>query len=324
MKLCPHQLVFVIMLLFIEVSFGQGYHPLDEVIHVSNNHETMPVKVHGNMNAKTLLLVVHGGPGSSVDDYRSFNGKTGLQLIEEKTLVAYWQQRGAGDAKGVDDKKYYTIDQYVSDLDHVVDEMHEVFPHKKIVLLGHSWGGMLSSSYLSSPEHRAKISAWIDAAGVTDGTKLLEYAFDDVDAVVKEHLIQEENLDFWKDVAKQKTPQNSSLLAYYILDKMPDAHRYVNIEKMHWSERAIASNNSLIPEVLLTNNNQNMEELDFPILLIWGKYDYCVSKKLREDLIEHLDAEQITSVELPHSGHYMMMNEPELFSKKVGEFLDKI
>ena len=106
---------------------------------VENNHETMPVWVHGKSDAGCILIAVHGGPGSDVLDFRTYQSGTGFKKIEEDYLVAYWQQRSAGQSYGSDDTTHFTIAQYVQDLDKVVDEIKARYPNKKIALLGHSW-----------------------------------------------------------------------------------------------------------------------------------------------------------------------------------------
>lgn len=301
MSLTRINLIFLHFLLFTSLnSWGESWNHqhIDEKIHVTNNHETMPVYLHGDLASDYLILVVHGGPGSDVKEYREYyNGKSGLQLLEGKYIVAYWQQRGAGESKGIDDTKYYSINQYVSDLDHVIDTMKSIYPHKKIVLFGHSWGGTLTSSYLLSEEHRKKIDAWIDAAGVSDGTHLFEYAYNDLTSAAKRYIDANQNAEYWNHLLKMVNVQNALILSYSAMANIQDAANYVDIQKLKMTKRGIKTNQSLFPEIVQTNNNPSLKNFTKPVLLIWGKYDYCVSKKIKSDLKNYLSATKVTDVE---------------------------
>ncbi|WP_316634314.1 hypothetical protein [uncultured Flavobacterium sp.] len=63
---------------------------------VNNAEESMPVWVNGNKDSKCIILAVHGGPGSDVLDFKTYQEGIAFKKIEEKCLVAYWQQRASG------------------------------------------------------------------------------------------------------------------------------------------------------------------------------------------------------------------------------------
>ncbi|MFZ1495686.1 MAG: alpha/beta fold hydrolase, partial [Saprospiraceae bacterium] len=161
---------------------------------VINKSETMPVWLYGNYNSNYIILAVHGGPGSDVLDFRNYKGGLGFKQIEQTHLVAYWQQRASGQSTGPSDTTYYNITQYVEDCDKVVDQLRARFPNKKIVLFGHSWGGMLTSSYLKDANRRAKVVAWIDAAGAHNGTTLFQSSIDDINAEADKRILANERV----------------------------------------------------------------------------------------------------------------------------------
>ncbi len=92
-----------------------------------------------------VIIVLHGGPGS---DYRSLLPllePVDGQRLEDEHFVVIWDQRGSGlsmrhDAGEID------LATYDADLDWLVDHFSSGRP---VVLLGHSWGGMYASRYIS-------------------------------------------------------------------------------------------------------------------------------------------------------------------------------
>lgn len=295
---------------------------------VENNHETMPVWVHGKSDAGCILIAVHGGPGSDVLDFRTYQSGTGFKKIEEDYLVAYWQQRSAGQSYGSDDTTHFTIAQYVQDLDKVVDEIKARYPNKKIALLGHSWGGMLTSSYLKEDTRRAKINGWIDAAGATDGTSFIQTTVSDLNEEADYRISINENVAYWQDIKAQilADSSNANRLAYKVVEKISQVPIKVNAsgEEFILTLRAINSNLTLFDQILVTDNSATLANFNKPVLILWGKYDFAVSKQIRDKAIQNLTNAQITNILFSASGHYMMFHEPDLFASSVKTFLGSL
>lgn len=85
------------------------------------------------------IIIVHGGPGLD---------QTYLlpQMMElgKKHQVVFYDQRGSGKSLPTDlDIKFVNMNQFVQDIEHI----RQTLGYKKIILVGHSWGGMLAMSY---------------------------------------------------------------------------------------------------------------------------------------------------------------------------------
>jgi proline iminopeptidase len=95
---------------------------------------------------------LHGGPGG---DYRGLlrlrDPVNGVRL-EDHRLLVYWDQRGCGLSKRHRESEI-TLDVYERDLTWIIDHFS---PGRPVVLVGHSWGGMYATRYIS--RHPEKIA----------------------------------------------------------------------------------------------------------------------------------------------------------------------
>lgn len=92
-----------------------------------------------------VLVVVHGGPGGSLESVRPDFGR----LAKGRTVI-YYDQRGNGRSDLIDDDERVGITYQVADLEAV----RRHFKLKKMALLGNSWGGFLISAYAAAHPDR--------------------------------------------------------------------------------------------------------------------------------------------------------------------------
>lgn len=107
------------------------------------------IKLHsetfGNPS-NTMVVVVHGGPGG---DYRYLlNCK---ELANSGYYVVFYDQRGSGLSQRLPDNFYSdsgleAISDLYDELKGVI-EYYKTSPSQKVILLGHSWGGILVSGF---------------------------------------------------------------------------------------------------------------------------------------------------------------------------------
>lgn len=101
---------------------------------------------------KHVLLYVHGGPGFSESNF----GYLVDQQLCNRYPIVYWDQRGAGKTVLKNKKEHLpkSIDQMIQDLLEVVLYLKQEYRIDKVVLIGHSWGSILSTLFvLKYPEH---------------------------------------------------------------------------------------------------------------------------------------------------------------------------
>ena len=81
------------------------------------------------------VILLHGGPGASEAAlFRHFNSE-----LENEFLMVYWEQRGTGRSyRSSIPPESMTIDQFVRDLDEVVELVRNRYDKHRVVLLNHS------------------------------------------------------------------------------------------------------------------------------------------------------------------------------------------
>lgn len=99
----------------------------------------------------TPIIFLHGGPG--VADMAGDAAYFG-QLARGGYDVYVYDQVGTGRSSRLDDPRQYSIARNVADL----EEIRQQVGAERVVLIGHSWGGMIAAGYLAEHgDHVAKV-----------------------------------------------------------------------------------------------------------------------------------------------------------------------
>jgi pimeloyl-ACP methyl ester carboxylesterase len=139
---------FAIVVAMGTVGAGPVGSPDSSVLDVGDTE--LHLDVRGRGDAGTVLLFLHGGPGTAAGllTFAAYPGP----ILERQHLVAYLHQRGVLRSPSVPDSAL-TIAAHIADVDHVVSHLRQRFPGRRVVLIGHSWGGLLAILYLESRPH---------------------------------------------------------------------------------------------------------------------------------------------------------------------------
>ena len=132
------------------------------------------VMIRGESLANPPLILLHGGPGfTEMRLFRQFNAS-----LEKSFTVVNWDQRGAG--KSFDrkiPKSSMTTEQFIADLDELVDAVCKRLRQDKVTIFGHSWGSALGVLYAARfPE---KVAAYVGSGQIGNwpAGELSSYAF---------------------------------------------------------------------------------------------------------------------------------------------------
>ena len=107
----------------------------------NSNGVDLYVRVVGDPSADDVLIAIHGGPGMTHDYLLGLE-----QLAGPDLAVVTYDQRGVGlSASPPVDPTNYTLAKYAADLEAV----RAALGAEKVILFGHSWGGIVAQRYAS-------------------------------------------------------------------------------------------------------------------------------------------------------------------------------
>ena len=159
-------------------------HGVDEELYLPLNGQEQYVLMTGQDVSNPVILYLHGGP-SSPDSTVTYSF---ADTFTDRYTFVCWDQRGCGRtyfrnlAKDPDNSTA-TFGQALADVDALVDYLRERFGRDKVVIMGHSYGTILGSSYVQA--HPEKVSAYISVAQVVSLEKSDLYSYQDALAKAK-------------------------------------------------------------------------------------------------------------------------------------------
>lgn len=318
-------------------SFFEGNH-----FFVKNAGAEMPVYVKGNIDSRTFIIFLHGGPGGNAT-LPSFMPVS--KELEKDYAFAYWDQRGSGLSMGNPDPNTFTVEQFVDDLDLVIETIKLRYNNPRIVFYGISWGGALGSAYLSTSNFQEKVTGFIC---MDSGHNLIEGLPKSV-VFVKDYAQQQIDkgldVEYWTD-ARDWCATNPDMTvkenyfkydAYlsntnaYRLDPnqevqgpevgaMGTMHSYLSL--------AIFFNGQYLAKrfnILKLNLSKDMERIKIPSIVIWGRHDGVNTLEMGFDAYNSIGGPGFTEkqmVILENSAHEGYIEEQDLFIETFRDFVN--
>ena len=179
LNLLQNILAFIVLSGFLWLLLGckkdetQSSQSYQELFWITNKGSQMPVLMTGNKESSSIVLFIHGGPGSSSIDVAGIYQGSPVNLTDN-FLMASWDQRYAGYSINPDPIDWSTVnvDQYAEDCARVTDLLKSRFPGKKIILVGHSWGGAVLMKFITNAAYQGNYDGWVLADGMVNGHDL--------------------------------------------------------------------------------------------------------------------------------------------------------
>lgn len=289
------------------------------------------VVVRGEHIANPPLILLHGGPGMSETAlFRYYNTP-----LEERFTVVYWDQRGAGKSfSRTIPRSSMTVEQFLSDLDELVDIVCARVEQKRVVLYGHSWGSVLGTLYAA--RHPEKVAVYVGSGQVGDGLAGEEasyaFALSEAQRRGKRRLVEK--------LRAIGPPPHSGEQVFgqrTVLAKLDGTMRPKALWRMYWPiiaapESSILdlpdfmrgfrfSLDALWPEAFGLNLIELVPELQMPAFFFLGRNDHWVPAEASIAYIQTLNAPSKRLVWFEHSGHEPFVDEPAKFNALMAELV---
>lgn len=330
---------------------------IDIEFFIAAENTNLYTRIIGNPN-KPIIIALHGGPGAFSLEHEFFRN-----VLEKDYLLVYFDQRGSGKSDEFRERSMLTTQQFVKDLDVVVDVIKNKYPNQKINLLGTSWGATYGLLYLI--KHQDKINSFISNSGVADiqhsslalikhekelATKLILDTNDTIKKNrFKEILTQLDVIEksgftnFFADMntIRYEIPADLGFDVYWARPELKskieailnDPEFYARVKYTPALFEQSMTRFEYINEVFHSqeayNNLNILSELALiktPTLIIQGEYDYAIgieSSRMTYNALVNVPKKDKKLIYVKNASHNVPTEAPEVLYKAFKQFLKK-
>ena len=289
------------------------------------------VMIRGESVSNPPLILLHGGPGfTEMRLFRHFNAP-----LEKHFTVVNWDQRGAG--KSFDRKirkSSMTVEQFITDLDELVDTVRKRLGAQKVTIFGHSWGSALGVLYAARfPD---KVAAYAGSGQIGDwpAGELSSYTF------VLAELNRRNNRKAVEELRAIGAPPHTAEKLWVqrtwldhvaghpggmstwefgrILLGGPESSIF-DLPNLQRGFRF--SLDAMWTEVSALNLNQAAHSLRMPVFFLLGRRDHQVPADSSAAYFNLLTAPSKTLIWFEESGHEPFVDEPVKFNAAMAELV---
>lgn len=269
------------------------------------------VKIHYKCFGKgEPLLIINGGPGL---DCAGFIPLAKMLATNYRTII--YDQRGTGQSSiPKPDKTTVTLDLMNDDIEAIRKDLNL----KSLIILGHSFGGMMGGYYTSKyPEH-VKAIIFSGSGGLTADV----FRADSIQlrpTTMKDRQMFKNSLDpgLTKKAAKKQL-RLLVLAAGYVYD---NKHAFAVSKRLGSANRVVYS---LIRQEIMKKPldcRPALAKFRKPVLNIQGEYD-CINKRIAEMTLKTIPHAKMMFLE--NCGHYGWLEQKGKYLKAVCAFIDSV
>ena len=296
------------------------------------------VSIRGADKRNPVLLLIHGGPGY-VSMPMSWWFTRGW---EEYFTVVQWDQRGAGKTYFLNDPATIgptmTLERMVADTEEMTTWIRKELGKQKVFVIGHSWGSYLGLEL--AKRHPEWLYAYIGVGQVTNGPEserrgwtfaidsarqagnseavhqlesISPYFSPGQPAPLKNIYTQRRWVDFYGGVmAHRRSNSGESDVALLSPDYTDDEIGHI------WDGNDFSESYLLVK--LLSLDLTEIKELQCPLIVFAGRYDFDVNAQVAAEWFAKVKAPSKRFVWFENSAHLPMTEEPGKFLMSLGSY----
>lgn len=267
-----------------------------------------------SFDERPVIVVLHGGPGLDQSYLLPQMSKLAKQY-----RVIFYDQRGSGKSSPTTiDSKNINIDQFIKDLETLRQSLHL----KNIILLGHSWGGLLAINY--AIQHPKNVSALIllNSAPITsNGFKAFEQEYIKRITPIEKELTAIQTSEKFK----QFDPTTTALFYRNVFSTYVANPKTINNLTLIFTPLS-AKNSSQIealfaPYFKKYDLRPNLQMLNLPTLVIAGDTD-PIPIWAETEIANSLKKSEF--VVIKNSGHFPYIEQPKILFSTINDFLEHL
>ena len=297
---------------------------IDRTIQLMINGSDQRIRICAARAGLPPLLVVQAGPAlPMLHEVTKFQR---LLNLERDFLVAYWEQRGCGDAPQKDAKSA-SLPQQVEDLRSVLQWLH-ADTKQRVILLGISIGGTMVLQTVERDADRAKAVIAVSPDAQTTSSDAYSYAF------LREQARHANSRRLSRRVLKLGRPPYVDTTAFQRRASLlcdlgtieygktfPALFRemlfnMIRTYGVFGAVRALRNMNivqrQLLPEIGSLDLFANPPRVAIPVHYVFGERDALTPASIAERLPSAIGAPAGTVVRVPNAGHMVHFDRPDI------------
>jgi len=272
-------------------------------------------KIYGH--GKNKMLILHGGPGGSHDYLLPLSS-----FARENNTVIFYDQCGCGKSEEAKDlQNCARLEYYVEE----VEEVRKKLAKDKIILLGHSWGGLLALAYAIKYQNNLKgliVSSGLSSVPLT--VKEMRRLIEKLPEQTKNTIYEcERNNDFSSEKCT-KAVNEFYIRHLFMFHRFPDfvqnTFNSISNRKIYKimngpTEFEITGS---IKDIDITNDIKN---INIPTLILVGEHDEVTPRVAQ---VIHDNIKNSLLYVIPNSSHLNFLENPKYYYNAVNNFLKSI
>jgi proline iminopeptidase len=257
------------------------------------------------------VVLLSGGPGFSPEYLRPV-----ADALGKKYAMVLFQQRGTGNSKlETYDASTLELKKLVAD----VEALRRELKQEKLILAGHSFGGILSMMYAREHPDRVRALVLLDSGGPTLAS------VPKLNANLEARFSAEEKIRIkeWSDPERLKADHKRAILeitkaktAAYFADR---SKAQLLIDPMNDETFNDAVFWPIVMQMMTLDLRAGLEKVKAPVLVIHGKQDPLESA---DEVHTTFPGSRLVMIE--NAGHFPWLEQPEKVYAPVREFLASV
>ncbi len=258
-------------------------------------------KETGVNNSKPAVIVIHGGPGMSSYYFHDYLG-----FLQKDQKVFYYDQRGSGYSEIKPDLSLYNLDNMVNDLEQF---RKEVVKKDKVIIIGHSFGGMVALEYMK--KYGEYVEKAVLISPMTGSVSQISSAWNFIDIIFKHGFPPKdpEKANNWFMGIQRTFFKN----CFYNKDneKILDDLGYISFATL------VATGSKIKQQ----EPEKSYAGIKTKTLIIYGDKEYISTTESSQKKLHRALANSVL-MKFDHSGHFSFIEENDKFAFEVQKFLN--
>ena len=272
---------------------------------------------YSGSKASPILLILHGGPGSS----KMNKTEEISNQLQKHFLVVQWDQRDAGRTLALNKSLVpITVKLMEDDTYEVIRQLLKKLGQKKLYLLGESWGTVLG--FKMAEKHPDLLNAYLAFSPVVNQTKSEQIVLDKLkmDAIEKNNMAARQELDRVKIPFENYKDIFYSRKWMFSYDGHPFADKDTTGLKDYmadWSKTWMTTWNQAVSQNLFIE----LPKINCPVYFFLGEKDLQTNFNINKEYFAVLKAPKKDLFLFKNAGHAVLNEEAEQVQKII---IDKI